>query len=452
MIDKQTKIRIDEVTDIVDVVSCFVELHKEGKIYKGLCPFHDDHNPSLVVNPVRGSYKCWVCGQGGDAIAFLMKHEFMSYTKALEWLAKRYGIEINQTEDHGQPSYHQKTREELYKANEIAMQYYEEMLTVPEGAAGLDYFRQRGITEESIRKYHLGYAPFQGKLIDRCMEAGVGIVPLLPTDAYVTFKSGKQVHVRNGLGIMYQHENRFYDLFAGRVIFPWMNLRGQFIGFAGRKLDAATKGVSMKYLNSPESLIYHKGQQLFGLYQAWNSIIRQNAVYIVEGYTDVIALSQCGIENVVSCSGTALSADQAALLKRYAENAVLVFDGDQAGIHAATRGLGILLKAGLNVKIVILPEGEDPDSFCHKRTPEEVQRYLTAEQLDPITHLCNLKLNSVSDIDQRATVINSILATIADTPDIIKQELYLQKLEELSGVDLVVLKQKISELTSQPNE
>ena len=334
-----------DAVNIVDVVGEFVNLRKSGVNYKGLCPFHDDKTPSFMVSPARQICKCFSCGEGGNAVNFLMKHEQITYPEALRWLAKKYNIEIQERELSDDEKREQSERESMFVVNEWACQYFHNILKndVDGMAIGKQYFRSRGIRDDIIERFQLGFA-------------------LNKRDALANEAKRKgykeEFLVKTGLCI--ENEKGVYDRFAGRAIFPWLNVSGKVVAFGGRKLDAATKGVQQKYVNSPDSEIYHKERELYGIYQAKKAIVKEDCVYMVEGYTDVIAMHQCGLENVVANSGTALSIYQIRLLHRFTPNIVLLYDGDEAGIHAAMRGTDMLLQEGMNVKELLLKNVTDP--------------------------------------------------------------------------------------------
>ena len=323
MIDRATIDKIMDATNIVDVVGEFVNLRKAGVNYKGLCPFHDDKTPSFMVSPSKQICHCFACGEGGNAVNFLMKHEQITYPEALRWLAKKYNIEIEERELSEEEKKEQSDRESMFIVNEWACQYFHEILKhdVDGQAIGKQYFRSRGIRDDIIEKFQLGFALSKREaLVNEARHKGYKDEFLLKT------------------GLCIENERGIYDRFAGRAIFPWLNVSGKVVAFGGRKLDAATKGVQQKYVNSPDSEIYHKERELYGIYQAKKAIAKEERVYMVEGYTDVIAMHQCGIENVVANSGTALSVYQIRLLHRFTQNITLLYDGDEAGIHAAMRG------------------------------------------------------------------------------------------------------------------
>ena len=410
MIDRATVDKIMDAVNIVDVVGEFVNLRKSGVNYKGLCPFHDDKTPSFMVSPARQICKCFSCGEGGNAVNFLMKHEQITYPEALRWLAKKYNIEIQERELSDDEKREQSERESMFVVNEWACQYFHNILKndVDGMAIGKQYFRSRGIRDDIIERFQLGFA-------------------LNKRDALANEAKRKgykeEFLVKTGLCI--ENEKGVYDRFAGRAIFPWLNVSGKVVAFGGRKLDAATKGVQQKYVNSPDSEIYHKERELYGIYQAKKAIVKEDCVYMVEGYTDVIAMHQCGLENVVANSGTALSNYQIRLLHRFTPNIVLLYDGDEAGIHAAMRGTDMLLQEGMNVKVLLLPDGDDPDSFARKHTAQEFKEYIEQHQTDFIQFKTELLLKNVTDPIKRAEAINNIVRSVSVIPDPIVRATYI---------------------------
>ena len=410
MIDRATVDKIMDAVNIVDVVGEFVNLRKSGVNYKGLCPFHDDKTPSFMVSPARQICKCFSCGEGGNAVNFLMKHEQITYPEALRWLAKKYNIEIQERELSDDEKREQSERESMFVVNEWACQYFHNILKndVDGMAIGKQYFRSRGIRDDIIERFQLGFA-------------------LNKRDALANEAKRKgykeEFLVKTGLCI--ENEKGVYDRFAGRAIFPWLNVSGKVVAFGGRKLDAATKGVQQKYVNSPDSEIYHKERELYGIYQAKKAIVKEDCVYMVEGYTDVIAMHQCGLENVVANSGTALSIYQIRLLHRFTPNIVLLYDGDEAGIHAAMRGTDMLLQEGMNVKVLLLPDGDDPDSFARKHTAQEFKEYIEQHQTDFIQFKTELLLKNVTDPIKRAEAINNIVRSVSVIPDPIVRATYI---------------------------
>ena len=441
MIDRATVDKIMEATNIVDVVGEFVNLRKAGVNYKGLCPFHDDKTPSFMVSPARQICKCFSCGEGGNAVNFLMKHEQITYPEALRWLAKKYNIEIKERELTDDEKREQSERESMFVVNEWACQYFHEILKndVDGLAIGKQYFRSRGIRDDIIEKFQLGFAlNKRDALANEAKRKGYKEEFLI--------KTGLCYEVRNEKGEM-RNENEemtngtsaqtslLKDRFAGRAIFPWLNVSGKVVAFGGRKLDSATKGVQQKYVNSPDSEIYHKERELYGIYQAKKAIVKEDCVYMVEGYTDVIAMHQCGLENVVANSGTALSIHQIKLLRRFTPNIVLLYDGDEAGIHAAMRGTDMLLQEGMNVKVLLLPDGDDPDSFARKHTAQQFKEYIEQHQTDFIQFKTELMLKNVKDPIKRAEAINSIVRSVSVIPDPIVRATYITECARRLDVD-----------------
>ncbi len=420
MIDRATVDKIMEAVNIVDVVGEFVNLRKAGVNYKGLCPFHDDKTPSFMVSPSRQICKCFACGEGGNAVNFLMKHEQITYPEALRWLAKKYNIDIKERELTDDEKREQNERESMFVVNEWACQYFHDILknNVDGQAIGKQYFRSRGIRDDIIEKFLLGFA-------------------LTKRDAmfHEAIRKGYKEEFLLKTGLCGSGEKGPYDRFAGRAIFPWLNVSGKVVAFGGRKLDAATKGVQQKYVNSPDSEIYHKERELYGIYQAKKTIVKEDCVYMVEGYTDVIAMHQCGIENVVANSGTALSVHQIKLLRRFTSNIVLLYDGDEAGIHAAMRGTDMLLKEGMNIKVLLLPDGEDPDSFSRKHTSQQFRTYIMEHQTDFIQFKTELMLKNVKDPIKRAEAINSIVRSVSVIPDPIVRATYINECARRLEVD-----------------
>ena len=432
-----------DAVNIVDVVGEFVNLRKAGVNYKGLCPFHDDKTPSFMVSPARQICKCFACGEGGNAVNFLMKHEQITYPEALRWLAKKYNIEIHERELTDDEKREQSERESMFIVNEWACQYFHEILKndVDGQAIGKQYFRSRGIRDDIIEKFQLGFAlTKRDALANEARRKGFKDEFLIKTGLCFERRvegGGRKVEGEyshpDGLpqdtspSTLHLPPSTLLDRFAGRAIFPWLNVSGKVVAFGGRKLDAATKGVQQKYVNSPDSEIYHKDHELYGIYQAKKAIVKEDCVYMVEGYTDVIAMHQCGLENVVANSGTALSVYQVKLLHRFSQNIVLLYDGDEAGIHAAMRGTDMLLQEGMNIKVLVLPDGDDPDSFARKHTAQEFKDYITEHQKDFIQFKTDLLLNGVTDPHKRSEAISSILKSVSIIPDKLKRDTYLSE-------------------------
>ncbi len=412
MIDRVTVERIKDAANIVDVVGEFVTLRKSGANYKGLCPFHNEKTPSFFVSPARGTCHCFGCGKGGNSISFIMEHEQMTYPEALRWLARKYHIEIQEREMSDEERREQSERESMFIVNEWAASYFSDLLHHhPDGQAiGMQYFRNRGFRDDIIQKFQLGYD-----------------LPNRLALAQAALGKGYQKEFLIKTGICYQNDRGdLIDRYAGRVIFPWIGLNGKVVGFGGRVLDARTKGVNQKYVNSPASEIYQKDRELYGIYQAKKAIAKEDWVYMVEGYTDVISMHQCGIENVVANSGTALSLHQIHILHRFTSNITLLYDGDAAGIHAAFRGMDMLLSEGMNIKILLLPDGEDPDGFARKHTAEDLKTYIEQHQTDFIQFKTDLLVKNETDPYKRSEGINSIIRSIAVVPNQVLRDTYAQ--------------------------
>ncbi len=444
MIDRITEQKIKDAADIVDIVGEFVKLEKKGSDYVGLCPFHDDHTPSFHVSPSRKSFKCFVCDEGGDVVSFVMKKLALSYPEALEWLAAKYNVNIPHEYVSKDEWKLQRGKEAMYATNAIAMEHYEAMLSV--NAEAKAYFDSRGVKAEMIEKFHLGFAPNDTTIIETVKEKQQTIKHLFPTDVDITFKSGKTLHVDNGTGIIFQHEGRFYDRFANRIVFPWMDSKGNVVAFGGRKLDTATHGIEQKYVNSPDSAIYHKNHELYGFYQSKSAIAKGNRAYMVEGYLDVILMHQIGIENVVANSGTALSEHQITILKKLTNNITLVYDSDMPGIHAALRSLGMLLEDECNVKILLLPDGEDPASFIQNHSQDEVRQYIHQNTKDFVRFMCDVLFTENMEVDSMSESIEQILTYISKVRNEIKRELYFKEFTCFVNINEVTLRKRLNEI------
>jgi DNA primase len=467
MIDRATVDRIIDAANIVDVVSEFVTLKKSGANYKGLCPFHNERTPSFYVSPARNICKCFSCGKGGTPVGFLMEHEQMTYPEALRWLAKKYNIEIQERELSNEEKEAESKRESMFIVNEWAADYFEDLLhnNVDGIAIGMQYFRSRGIRDDIIRKFRLGYdLNDRYALPKEAQRKGYQPEFLVSTGLCYERSRNEEGNSRNEEGGTRKENQRsaptgkanttdeipqfpdsldkknvdkrssLVDRFAGRVIFPWIGISGKVVAFGGRKLDQATKGVQQKYVNSPDSEIYHKEQNLYGIYQAKKAIAKENCVYMVEGYTDVISMHQCGIENVVANSGTALSNHQIRMLHRFTQNIVLLYDGDEAGIHAALRGTDMLLSEGMNVKVLLFPDGDDPDSFARKHTAADFRKYIDEHQTDFIQFKSDVLLKGVTDPIKRSEAINSIIKSISVIPDQITRATYITDCAHRLGI------------------
>ena len=434
MIDKPTIARIMDSTKIEEVVSEFVTLKKRGINYIGLCPFHNDSHPSFSVSPTRGICHCFTCGKGGNAVNFLMELEQMSYPDALRWLAKKYNIEIQEREMTNEEKQRESERESMYIVNDWAAKYFQDILQndVDGRAIGMQYFRSRGFRDDIIRKFQLGFAlPQRTALFDEAVKKGYN--PKYLTATGLCFKVDKdEAGNRSG-------QDQYLDRFSGRAIFPWTSVSGKIVAFGGRVLDTRTKGVNQKYVNSPDSEIYHKERELYGLYQAKKAIAKEDCVYMVEGYTDVISMHQCGIENVVANSGTALSIHQIRLLHRFTSNIVLLYDGDAAGVHAALRGTDMLLEEEMNVKVLLLPDGNDPDSFARNHTAEDFRKYIEDHQVDFIQFKTDISLRGVTDPVKRSQAINSIVESISKIKNQITRAAYITDCAHRLGVNEAII-------------
>lgn len=425
MIDRATVERIKDAANIVEVVSEFVTLRRSGANYKGLCPFHNEKTPSFYVSPARGTCHCFGCGKGGNPISFIMEHEQMTYPEALRWLAQKYHIEIHEREQTDEEKREQSERESMFIVNEWAADYFNNLLhDDPDGIAlGMQYFRSRGFRDDIIKKFRLGYdLNDRHALANTARSKGYNEDFLLKT------------------GICYRNDRgELIDRYAGRVMFPWIGVNGKVVGFGGRLLDARTKGVNQKYVNSPDSEIYHKDRELYGIYQAKKAIAKDDRVYMVEGYTDVISMHQCGIENVVANSGTALSLHQIHMLHRFTSNITLLYDGDAAGIHAALRGTDMLLSEGMNLKVLLLPDGDDPDSFARKHTAADFKQYIEEHQTDFMEFKTDLLLKGVRDPLKRSEAINSIVKSISLVQNQILRDTYLHDCAVRMGMNEATL-------------
>ena len=427
MIDRPTIDRIMDATKIEEVVSEFVTLKKRGVNYIGLCPFHNDSHPSFSVSPTRGICHCFTCGKGGNAINFLMELEQMTYPDALRWLAKKYHIEIKERELSSEEKQRESERESMFIVNEWAAKYFQNILQndVDGRAIGTQYFRSRGFRDDIIKKFQLGFSLNQRTaLADAAVKEGYNPKYLAATGVLIA--SDKE-------------PGQYFDRFSGRAIFPWFSVSGKVVAFGGRVLDSRTKGVNQKYVNSPDSEIYHKERELYGLYQAKKAIAKEDCVFMVEGYTDVISMHQCGIENVVANSGTALSVHQIRLLHRFTNNIVLLYDGDAAGVHAALRGTNMLLEEEMNVKVLFLPDGNDPDSFARNHTAEQFRQYIADNQTDFIQFKTDIMLKGVTDPVKRSEAINSIVESISKIKNQITRASYITDCSHRLGVNEAVI-------------
>lgn len=428
MIPQETVNRILDAAQIVDVVGDFVTLKKRGANHMACCPFHNEKTPSFVVSPSKGIYKCFGCGKSGTAVGFIMEHESLSYVEALKYLARKYHIEVVEKEESAEEIASRQRNESLLLVSEYAGKFFQDSLQTPEGQAiGYQYFKSRGLEDETIRKYGLGWAPVSRKaLSDAARAAG--------------YK--EEFLVETGLSIKYD-DGRLVDRFFDRVIFPIHSVSGRVIAFGGRTLKT-DKSVA-KYVNSPETEIYVKSRSLYGIWFAKNEMSRQDKCILVEGYLDVLSMHQLGITNVVASSGTSLTVEQIRLIRKFTSNVTIIYDGDGAGIKAALRGIGLVLKEGLNVKVVLLPEGQDPDDFARKHTLEEVQDHIARNEQDFISFKTDLLLGEAgSDPLKRATLINDVADTISLIPDAVKRAVYVQACASKFEIDEQILTDRVS--------
>ena len=430
MILRSTIDRIFETARVEEVIGEFVVLKKAGSNFKGLSPFTDEKSPSFMVSPVKQIWKDFSTGKGGNSVSFLMEHEHYTYPEALRWLAKKYNIEIEEAEQSSEEKAQMNERESMYLVSTFAKDYFHDlMLTSNKGKAiGLSYFKERGFTDETIKKFELGY----------CMDEWDNF-----TNA--ALKKGYDLKFLASTGLTIVKENKQFDRFKGRVMFPIHSMSGRILGFGGRILTADKKAA--KYLNSPESDIYHKSKILYGLYQAKKEIAKQDNCFLVEGYTDVISFNQSGVENVVASSGTALTPDQIRLVNRLTKNITVLFDGDAAGIRASIRGIDLILEQGMNVKVVQFPDGEDPDSFAKANSNAELAAYLENSAQDFINFKVSLLLkDSNNDPIKKAGVIRDIVTSIAKIPDGIQREVYVQECSRIMDISERVLFSELAQL------
>ena len=435
MIDRITIDKILNAANIVDVVSDFVTLKRAGANFKGLCPFHDDRTPSFTVSPAKNYCKCFACGEGGSPVGFIMKHEQLSYPDALRYLARKYGIPIEEKELTPEEIQSKNDRESMLILNEWARDWFQhELYETPDGKAiGMAYLHSRGFRDDIIKKFQIGYCPNSRdhNLGTDALKAGYQEKYLINTI------NEKEPQSSIGTGLCVRNEKgQLRDRFWGRIMWPIFTMSGRIAGFGGRVLDKATKGVNVKYQNSPESIIYSKRKELFGLFQAKEAIRKQDLCYLVEGYTDVMAMHQNGVENVVASSGTALTKDQIRLIHRMTSNITVIFDGDEAGIHASERGIDMLLAEGMNVKLLLLPDEDDPDSFARKHNATEYQQYLAENQVDFIQFKTNhIMEQAQGDPVKMRQLIGNIVESISLIPDEISRMLYIRQAAQTLMID-----------------
>lgn len=439
MIGQATIDRILDAAQIVDVVSEFVTLRRRGVNYIGLCPFHNEKTPSFSVSPSKGLCKCFSCGKGGNVVHFIMEHEQLSYYEALKWLARKYNIEVKERELTEEEKQASNLRESLFVVNQFASEYFQNVLyNVEEGQRiGMTYLRSRGFRDDIIKKFQLGYSTDNRDALAR-----------------TAIEKGYKPEFLEKTGLCYRKDDgTLRDRFWGRVIFPVHTLSGKVVAFGGRVLNAATKNVQMKYVNSPESEIYHKSRELYGIYFAKQAMVRQDRCFLVEGYTDVISMHQSGIENVVASSGTALTSDQIRLIHRFTNNITVLYDGDGAGIKASIRGIDMLLEEGMNVKVCLLPDGDDPDSFARKHNATEYQAYINDHEVDFIRFKTDLLIEEAGkDPIKKANLITSIVKSISVIPDSITRNVYIRECSEMLRMEERVLVNAVGKLKEQADE
>ena len=439
MIDQATIDRILDAAQIVDVVSEFVTLRRRGVNYIGLCPFHNEKTPSFSVSPSKGLCKCFSCGKGGNVVHFIMEHEQLSYYEALKWLARKYNIEVKERELTEEEKQASNLRESLFVVNQFASEYFQNVLyNVEEGQRiGMTYLRSRGFRDDIIKKFQLGYSTDNRDALAR-----------------TAIEKGYKPEFLEKTGLCYRKDDgTLRDRFWGRIIFPVHTLSGKVVAFGGRVLNAATKNVQMKYVNSPESEIYHKSRELYGIYFAKQAMVRQDRCFLVEGYTDVISMHQSGIENVVASSGTALTSDQIRLIHRFTNNITVLYDGDGAGIKASIRGIDMLLEEGMNVKVCLLPDGDDPDSFARKHNATEYQAYINDHEVDFIRFKTDLLIEEAGkDPIKKANLITSIVKSISVIPDSITRNVYIRECSEMLRMEERVLVNAVGKLKEQADE
>ncbi len=433
MISKATIDTVFETARVEEVIGDFVQLKRAGSNFKGLSPFSDERSPSFMVSPAKGIWKDFSSGKGGNAVAFLMEHSHFTYPEAIRYLAKKYNIEIEETEQTDAEKANTDVRESMYLVSEFAKEFFHKtLLNTEEGKAiGLSYFKERGFTNETIKKFSLGYSP---ETWDAFTKEALG--------------KGYKLEFLESTGLTIPKEDRPFDRFKGRVMFPIQSMSGRILGFGGRILTNDKKAA--KYLNSPESEIYHKSKVLYGIFQAKQAIAKQNNCYLVEGYTDVIQFNQSGIENVVASSGTALTPDQIRLINRLTKNITVLFDGDAAGLRASVRGIDLILEEGMNVKVCAFPDGEDPDSFARKTSHDDLVAYLENNAKDFIQFKASLLMNEAkNDPIKKADLIRDMVQSISKIPDRIQQEIYIQECSRIMDISEQVLVSTLAQLVQK---
>lgn len=438
MIDQATIDRIMDAAQIVDVVSEFVTLRRRGVNYVGLCPFHNEKTPSFSVSPSKGVCKCFSCGKGGNVVHFIMEHEQLNYYEALKWLAKKYGIEVKERELSNEEKQAQSVRESLFLINDFANNYFQDILhNHRDGQAiGMNYFRQRGFRDDIIKKFQLGFSTeSRDALYQEAKKKGFNTDYLVKTGLCYTRDDGQ-----------------LRDRFWGRVIFPVHTLSGKVVAFGGRVLNTADKKVA-KYVNSPESEIYHKSRELYGIYFAKQAIVKLDKCFLVEGYTDVISMHQAGVENVVASSGTSLTSGQIRMIHRFTNNITVLYDGDIAGIKASIRGIDMLLEEGMNIKVMLLPDGDDPDSFARKHNATEFQEYISVHEVDFIRFKTNLLMTDAgNDPYKRAALITDIVKSISVIPEAIVRSEYIKECSQMLHVEERILVSEVAKLKREKED
>jgi DNA primase len=433
MISKSTIDKVYETARLEEVIGEFVTLKKAGSNYKGLSPFSEERTPSFMVSPVKQIWKDFSSGKGGNVVAFLMEHEHFSYPEAIKWLAKKYNIEIEETEQTNEEKAKATERESLYAVSDYAQKFFHDTLfETPEGKSiGLSYFKERGYTEETIKQFKLGYSP------DRWTAF---------TDTALREQYKLDYLAKTGLTIV--KEDKKFDRFKGRVMFPIHSMSGRVLGFGGRILKNDKKAA--KYLNSPESDIYHKSKVLYGIYYAKQRIAKEDNCLLVEGYTDVISMHQAGIKNVVSSSGTALTPDQIRLIKRLTNTITVLFDGDAAGLRASIRGIDLILEQGMNVRVLTFPDGDDPDSFAQKHSTEDILHYITTNAQDFIAFKANLLMeDATNDPIKKGALVRDMINSISKIPNAIQQEIYLKECSKIMDVSEAVLFNELAQILTK---
>ena len=436
MIDHATIDRIMNAAEITEVVGDFVSLKKRGVNMLGLCPFHNEKTPSFTVSPSKGIFKCFGCGKGGNVVNFLMEHEHITYPEALKTLAKKYHIEVEETEETAEEIQQKNERESMMVVTAYGQKYFTRtLLESEEGqAVGLSYFKERGFRREVLDKFQLGYSLDKRNAFTEEAQ-----------------KNGYKINYLVKTGLTIEKNDRHFDRFAGRVIFPIHSLSGRVIGFGGRTLRTDTK--MAKYLNSPESDIYHKSRSLYGIYYARNAMAKADKCYLVEGYTDVLSMHQSGIENVVASSGTSLTEDQVRLIRRFTRNVTIIYDGDEAGVKASLRGIDIILEQGMHVRVVPLPDGEDPDSFAHARSSSELLEFIDQNEQDFISFKAKLLSSGVGDDPvKKANLISEVVRSVAAIPDRLERSLYLAECSKIFKVEENILFEEVAKIKRRQYE